>query len=104
MKDNLSMLLFLYLAGINLATGILFGFDKYQARRGGRRIPEARLMVLAACGGSPAAWLAMHLFHHKTRHKKFSVGIPLILLVQGVLALLCHFVFIDNLTIGQLMI
>ena len=71
-----------YLAGVNLLTFIVYGLDKYKAAHKRWRIPEATLLILAALGGSPAALLAMYLFRHKTLHKKFRFGIPIILLVQ----------------------
>ena len=56
--------------------------DKYKAMKKVWRIPEATLLGLAAIGGSLGAWLGMVLFRHKTRHPKFAVGIPLLLLLH----------------------
>ena len=81
-------LLLYYLLAINLLTFVLYGIDKYKAKHKHWRIPEAVLLWLAVLGGSPAALVAMHLFHHKTLHKKFRYGVPLILIVQIVLVLL----------------
>lgn len=87
----MSRLLLYYLLGVNLLTFIAYGVDKWKARRNGaahntrgltRRIPEASLLLLALLGGSPAALVAMHLFRHKTLHKKFRYGVPAILLLQ----------------------
>lgn len=84
-------LLLYYLLGVNLLTFIAYGVDKWKARQNGaahnsrglsRRIPEASLLLLALLGGSPAALVAMHLFRHKTLHKKFRYGVPAILLLQ----------------------
>ena len=72
----------IYLAVINLATMLVFGFDKLRAKRDGWRVPESTLFLLAAIGGSIGAILGMRVFHNKTRHKKFVFGIPLILLLQ----------------------
>lgn len=76
----------LYLIIINAAAFLLMLADKLKAKRGAWRIPEATLMGAAALGGSVGALLGMHLFRHKTRHAKFTVGIPLILALQIVLA------------------
>lgn len=57
-----------------------------KARRGAWRIPESTLIGVAFLGGSFGAWAGMRYFHHKTRKKKFSVGIPLILVVEYGLA------------------
>lgn len=72
-------LFFAYLLGINLLTFLLFGLDK---RRAGRRIPEKTLLLHAALGGSIGAWMGMRSFRHKTLHRKFRYGIPLLLLLQ----------------------
>lgn len=74
-----------YLAVINLAALIAFGIDKRKACKKQWRIPEKTLIGLAALGGSIGALFGMHLFHHKTRKRRFSVGIPCILLLQAVI-------------------
>ena len=80
--------LFYYLLGINLLTFLIYGIDKWKARRDKWRVPEATLLMLAALGGSVGALLGMSVFHHKTKHKKFLIGVPLILLAQLALAYL----------------
>ena len=55
---------------------------KYRARRPKWRIPEATLLLLSALGGSAAMLITMRLIHHKTRKKKFMIGIPVILILQ----------------------
>ena len=75
-------LLLYYLLAINLLAFVLYGIDKVKAKHKRWRIPEAVLLWLAILGGSPAALVAMHLFHHKTLHKKFLYGVPAILLLQ----------------------
>lgn len=77
-----------YLVLVNALTFLLMLVDKQKARRGAWRIPEASLLGVAAMGGSIGAILGMRLFRHKTRHLKFSLGLPLILAVQIVLILL----------------
>ena len=71
-----------YLILINAAAFLLMLADKQKARRGAWRIPEATLMGSALLGGSLGAIAGMRLFRHKTRHPKFSVGLPLILAAQ----------------------
>ena len=56
--------------------------DKLKAKRGAWRIPEATLLAVAAAGGSIGSLIGMKLFLHKTRHLKFTIGIPLILALQ----------------------
>lgn len=77
--------LLVYLLIINIFTFLLYGADKYKARRGEWRIKEAVLLGLAAIGGSPAAWIAMYMFHHKTRKPKFYIGVPALLVVHVLL-------------------
>ena len=71
-----------YLIAINIVTLIVYGIDKVKAMKGKWRISEATLLILAAIGGSIGALLGMKIWHHKTMHKKFKYGLPLILLAQ----------------------
>ena len=75
-----------YLLAINIATFLLYGIDKYKAKKGKWRISEATLLTMAAIGGSIGAWAGMRLWHHKTMHKKFKYGIPVIIIFQVALA------------------
>lgn len=75
----------IYLLAVNAVAFCAFGIDKYKAKSGKWRTPEKTLMSLALLGGSAGAWLGMRVFHHKTLHKKFSIGIPAILIVQVIL-------------------
>lgn len=76
----------IYLISINILAFVLYGVDKFKAQRGLWRISEAMLLGVAVIGGSVGAFLGMKLFHHKTKHPQFSIGLPLIFLVQAVLA------------------
>ena len=75
-----------YLLAVNIVTFLLYGIDKYKAKKGKWRISEATLLTMAAIGGSIGAWVGMRLWHHKTMHKKFKYGIPLIIIMQVALA------------------
>ena len=75
-------LILIYLIAINVVTFFLYGIDKWKAKRSKWRISEATLLRLAVIGGSIGAWLGMKVWHHKTMHKKFKYGLPLILIVQ----------------------
>ena len=80
----------IYLILMNLIGFALMGVDKQRARRRDWRIPEKVLFGAALLGGSVGAWAGMYLFHHKTRHWYFVVGMPLILAVQAALVWYCH--------------
>ena len=71
-----------YLIVINIVTFQVYGIDKWKAKQGSWRISEATLLILAVIGGSIGALLGMRVWHHKTMHKKFKYGHPLILLAQ----------------------
>ena len=75
-----------YLLAINIATFFLYGIDKYKAKKGRWRISEATLLLIAVIGGSIGAWAGMRLWHHKTKHKKFKYGIPIIIILQVAIA------------------
>ena len=82
----------IYLVVINVVTFFIYGMDKWKAIHGKWRISEAKLLWLAVVGGSKGAWLGMKAWHHKTMHKKFLFGNPLILIAQiALLVLLWHF-------------
>ena len=76
----------LYLLLINVAAFLLMLVDKYKARKNRWRIPERTLMLTAAAGGSVGALVGMYTFRHKTKHAKFFLGIPAILIAQVILA------------------
>ena len=80
-------LFLIYLLLINAAAFVLMLADKQKARKNRWRIPERTLMGAAALGGSIGALAGMYLFRHKTRHIKFTLGIPAILLCQIALAI-----------------
>ena len=91
--ELLYKLLFAYLLLINaVGLGIMCA-DKQFAKKNHRRVPEARLMTIAAIGGSVGSILGMYWFRHKTRHPKFYIGLPLILLAQLSLALIAVWYF-----------
>ena len=75
-----------YLLAINIASFFLYGIDKYKAKKGRWRISEAILLLMAVIGGSIGAWAGMRLWHHKTMHKKFKYGIPIIIIIQVAIA------------------
>jgi len=71
-----------YLALVNLIAFALMGADKRAARQHRRRIPEKTLFLFPVLGGAPGAIVGMYLFHHKTRHWYFRLGLPALLAAQ----------------------
>lgn len=77
----------IYLAVVNFISYIMYGIDKRKAKQNRWRISENSLIFVAVIGGSIGAYLGMKMFHHKTRHKKFYMGIPAIMILQLLLAI-----------------
>ena len=73
----------IYLAFVNLAGFFLMGLDKWKAKHKKWRISEKTLFLAAIVGGSIGTWAGMYVFRHKTRHWYFTVGMPLILVLQA---------------------
>ena len=83
----------IYFALISLVSATVTVADKQKAKKGSFRISEATLFILALLGGSLAEYMTMRLIRHKTLHKRFMLGLPLIILLQlaGVIALIVYF-------------
>lgn len=82
--NELSALL-LYLSGANIIALIMMGIDKQKAKKQQWRIPERTFWSLAIIGGAFGVLIGMRTFRHKTKHRSFVVGIPLLLLLHIVL-------------------
>ncbi len=83
-------ILILYLTVINLIGFAVMGIDKRKAVKRLWRIPESTLFIIAIIGGSIGSIIGMRVFHHKTRHWYFVLGMPFILIVQLSLAVLIY--------------
>lgn len=77
-------LLVLYFIIINVIAFIMYGVDKSKAKKHRYRISEKTLIGIAGIGGSIGSWIGMRVFRHKTKHPKFVIGVPAILMVQVV--------------------
>lgn len=77
----------IYLAAVNLVGFVFFAIDKSKARRGAWRIPESTLFLFAIFGGSIGCIFGMQLFRHKTQKPAFYIGLPVILIIQILVAL-----------------
>ena len=73
-----------YLAAISVITVIITALDKFFAKKKMRRIPEATLLTLALFGGALSEYITMKFIRHKTLHKKFMVGLPVIIILQAI--------------------
>ena len=76
-----------YFITTNVLGLVLFGIDKWKAKHDKWRISEATLLSVTVIGGSIGAWVGMKVWHHKTMHKKFKYGIPLVMVLQLALLL-----------------
>ncbi|MCQ2498410.1 MAG: DUF1294 domain-containing protein [Lachnospiraceae bacterium] len=97
---SVATFLLFYFILMNLIGFLVMGIDKLKAKKRGFRIPEATLFLIAFIGGSIGSILGMYLFRHKTRHRSFIIGMPVILAVQIIIALVIIFgPFVDVVTI-----
>ncbi|MBE6039280.1 MAG: DUF1294 domain-containing protein [Anaerofustis stercorihominis] len=78
-------ILLVYLAGINIISFLMMGIDKYKAKNEKYRISEKSLLISAFIGGSFGALTGMYVFRHKTQKKKFTITIPLFMIIHTVL-------------------
>ena len=77
----------IYFAVISLVTAVVTTIDKYKAKKGTFRISEATLFILAALGGALSEYATMRLIRHKTLHKRFMIGLPLIIILQIIIVI-----------------
>lgn len=86
-------ILLIYFLIINLSAFVMYGVDKRRAVKDQWRIPEKTLLLAALAGGSIGAFAGMRVFHHKTKHWKFVVGVPACLILHVGLAVLYWWFF-----------
>ena len=79
-----------YLLIVNAAAFLLMLADKWKAQQKDRRIRENVLITAAVIGGSFGIWAGMYLFRHKTKHLKFTLGIPFVLAIQILIGVCMH--------------
>ncbi len=82
---DFDLLLMLYFILINVVGFILMGVDKKRARNDKWRVQEKTLWTVAWFGGALGNWLGMSYFRHKTKHKLFTIGTPIIMVLHIVL-------------------
>ena len=76
-----------YLAGISMIAFCLAAYDKWAAKTGRWRIAEKTLLTVAAIGGAAGMYLSMQLFRHKTKHRRFMISLPVMIVLHLVLIL-----------------
>lgn len=74
----------------NIAVFAMYGLDKSYAKRGGRRISERTLLLSAAFMGATGALFGMYIFRHKTKHMRFKLGVPLLLILNGAIVFVVY--------------
>ncbi len=85
--DIIFYLITAYLTIINIVAICITAYDKHAARKDKWRVRESTLMLISALGGSIGMYITMQLVRHKTRHLKFMLGIPVILIIQVILVI-----------------
>ena len=88
MNKTVLIILAIYLLAINLIASLLAILDKRRAKRNNWRIPEATLLTLGIIGGALGEYITMKRIHHKTKHNKFMVGLPLEIFINIVIIVL----------------
>ena len=84
----------IYFAVISLVTSIMTFYDKKAAKKWTKhRVPEKFLFLFAILGGALAEYLTMLKIRHKTKHKRFMIGLPIIILLQ-IVAIVCYCYFV----------
>lgn len=82
MSDKIIYVALILFAIMSVISSCAAFTDKYRAKKGGRRIPEKTLMLLGFFGGAAAQYITMRLIHHKTKHNKFMIGLPVFMLIH----------------------
>ncbi|MFA4180872.1 DUF1294 domain-containing protein [Xylanibacter rodentium] len=80
----------IYIIAVNLVTFVTYGIDKYKSIKRKWRISEATLLTMAVIGGSIGAWTGMKVWRHKTMHKKFTIGIPIVFVIHLFIVIYLH--------------
>lgn len=83
----------IYFALISFVTAVVTVADKHKAKKGAFRISEATLFIMALMGGALSEYLTMRLIRHKTLHKRFMIGLPVIIILQLTLTILLAIYF-----------
>ena len=93
---NYIIVLVCYLLIVNVLAFVLYGIDKRKARKDKYRISEGTLLWMARLGGGVGSWIGIRRFHHKTKHKRFVILVPLwtILWLAGIVYLVIRYYYL----------
>ncbi|UWG97027.1 DUF1294 domain-containing protein [Dehalobacter sp. DCM] len=75
-------IIWIYFSVVNLIGFFMMAYDKLKAKQGGWRVPEVRIFLIGLIMGASGIYAAMHVLRHKTQHRKFVIGIPLIIVLN----------------------
>ena len=90
----LGKILLIYLLCVNVIAFAMYGIDKRKAIKDQWRIPEKTLLIIALIGGAVGAFVGMQVFHHKTKHWKFILGVPACMILHIALGVLYWWYFL----------
>lgn len=82
--NNPIFYLAIYIAFINLAAFFTIFYDKKMAINSRWRIAEKQIFLICLLGGSVGTYVAMNIFRHKTKKKKFKIGVPILIIINMV--------------------
>lgn len=90
---SVTKIVLIYLVVINVLGFLAMGLDKHKAKMGDRRIPENTLFSFTFLGGGIGTIGGIYVFHHKTQKKKFTIGMPFILILEILIFIYFKFIF-----------
>ena len=83
----------IYLIAVNIIGFLAMGLDKWKAKRGSWRIPENTLFMFTILGGGIGTIAGIYVFRHKTQKKKFTIGMPVIFILEVILIIYLLYIF-----------
>lgn len=86
--------LIIYIIAVNLEGIYLNIRDKIAAKNGRSRVPEAKLWTIGLLGGALGSYITMQLIRHKTKHKSFMIGMPILIILNIAIFILIYKIFL----------
>lgn len=91
-----SEFILIYLALMAVVAVTITAVDKMAAIKGRRRVPESTLMLVGLFGGALPMYVTMKVIRHKTKHKKFMIGLPLEIALHAALVCLGVWMYLNK--------